>query len=159
PPAHSTRTVPKRSAIAPAKGWPAPQMMFWMAIARPNTSRSQPLACDIGVRKKPSVARGPKLRREIRQPHRTITPGGRQPSVERREVVCDEIAMSANPSEPESGSLRMKLAKTESEIPAACKRGGCERSVDRGADSSQPKRRFSMWGAFTLLRAAPQPKL
>src|SRR4029453_7839334 len=117
----------------------------------------QPLSCDIGVRKKPSVARGPKLRREIRQPHSTITAGVRQPSVERPEVVCDEIAMSANPSEPESGSLRMKLPKIESEIPAACKRGGSERSVDRGADSSQPKRRFS--GACTSLRAAPQPKL
>jgi hypothetical protein len=39
----------------------------------------------------------------------------------------------------------MKLPKTESEIPVACKRGGSERSVDRGADSSQPKRRFSKW--------------
>src|SRR5215475_14597027 len=130
-----------------------------MAIARPNTSRSQPLACDIGVRKKPSVARGPKLRSEIRQPHSTITAGVRQPSVERREVVCDEIAMSANPSAPESGSLRIKLPKTESESPAACGRGRYERFVDRGADSSQPKRRFSMWGACTSAHAAPQPKL
>src|SRR5215510_7757517 len=106
-----------------------------MAIARPNTSRSQPLACDIGVRKKPSVARGPKLRREIRQPHSTITAGVRQPSVERREVVCDEIAMSANPSAPESRSLRMKLPKTESESPAAC----WARSIQA---LCRPRRRF-----------------
>jgi hypothetical protein len=41
----------------------------------------------------------------------------RQPSVERREVVCDEIAMSANPSEPESESLRMKLPKDQKRNP------------------------------------------
>jgi hypothetical protein len=37
------------------------------------------LAWDIGVRKKPSDARGPKLNSEIIQPHATITAGVRQP--------------------------------------------------------------------------------
>ena len=50
-----------------------------MASANPNTSRSQPLSWDIGVRKKPSDARGPKLNSEIMQPHATITAGVRQP--------------------------------------------------------------------------------
>src|SRR5712692_6142901 len=49
-----------------------------MASASPNTSRPQPFACDCGVRKKPSVARGPKLIMEMRQPHSTITTGVRQ---------------------------------------------------------------------------------
>ena len=78
PPVHNTRVVPKRSAIAPANGWPMPQRMFWIASAKPNTSRPQPFICDIGVRKKPSVARGPKLIMEMRQPHSTMTTGVRQ---------------------------------------------------------------------------------
>jgi hypothetical protein len=52
--------------------------MFCTASANPNTSRPHPFACDCGVRKKPSVARGPKLSMEIRQPHSTITAGVRQ---------------------------------------------------------------------------------
>ena len=43
-PAHSTRTVPKRSAIAPANGWPTPHSRFWIASANENTSRPQPFA-------------------------------------------------------------------------------------------------------------------
>ena len=31
-----------------------PHSKFWMASAKANTSRPQRLACDIGVRKKPS---------------------------------------------------------------------------------------------------------
>src|SRR5262245_13207862 len=110
-------------------------MMFWMAIARPNTSRSQPLACDIGVRKKPSVARGPKLRREIRQPHSTITAGVRQPSVERREVVCDEIAISANPTEPESGSPPDETCQDRKRNPGGVK-------ARRMRALCRPRRRF-----------------
>src|SRR5262245_51966007 len=66
--------------------------MFWIASARPNTSRPQPFTCDIGVRKKPSVARGPKLIMEIRQPHSTITSGVRQP-IETLELEGNEMAM------------------------------------------------------------------
>ena len=73
-----------------------------MASARPNTSRPQSLACDIGVRKKPSVARGPKLIMEMRQPHSTITSGVRQLIVEALEVDGNEMAMTANPCESEN---------------------------------------------------------
>ncbi|MGH6784272.1 MAG: hypothetical protein ACREBP_06550, partial [Sphingomicrobium sp.] len=88
--------VPKRSAMAPANGWPIPQRMFCIANANPNTSRPQSLACDIGVRKKPSVARGPKLIMEMRQPHSTITAGVRQPIAEAFEG--SEMAIFANRS-------------------------------------------------------------
>src|SRR6266536_1899478 len=94
--------VPKRSAMAPANGWPIPQRMFCIANANPNTSRPQSLACDIGVRKKPSVARGPKLIMEMRQPHTTITAGVRQPIVETLEEDGNEMAMTANPCESEN---------------------------------------------------------
>jgi len=57
------------------------------------------LACDMGVRKKPSVARGPKLIMEMRQPHTTITSGVRQPIVEALEADGNEMAMTANPCE------------------------------------------------------------
>src|SRR5262244_668357 len=83
--------------MAPANGWPRPQRMFWIASARPNTSRPQPLACDMGVRKKPSVARGPKLIIETRQPHTTITTGVRHPIVEAFVAEANETAMTGNP--------------------------------------------------------------
>ena len=75
-----TRLAPKRSAMPPANGWPTPHSKFWMAKAIENTSRSQWLACDSGARKKPSEERGPKLIKEIRQPHTTTTSGVRQPT-------------------------------------------------------------------------------
>jgi hypothetical protein len=53
----------------------------------------------MGVRKNPSVARGPKLIMEIRQPHTTITAGVRQPIVEALETDGNEMAMTANPCE------------------------------------------------------------
>jgi hypothetical protein len=61
------------------------------------------LACDIGVRKKPSVARGPKLIMEMKQPHSTITSGVRQPIVEALEADGNEMAMTANPYDSENG--------------------------------------------------------
>ena len=57
-----------------------PHNKFWIASAIENTSRPQWLACDIGVRKKPSEERGPKLIIAIRQPQITITKGVRQPT-------------------------------------------------------------------------------
>src|SRR5438046_9524284 len=107
--------VPKRSAIAPASGCPAPHRMFWIASAKPNTSRSQPLACDIGVRKNPRLARGPKLKNEITQPHTTITAGVRQPMVVRRDVEGVKVAISANPCEPGS-DLRRRDSQERNEI-------------------------------------------
>src|SRR5437660_941500 len=83
--------------MAPANGWPMPHRMFWIASASPNTSRLQPLACDIGVRKNPSVARGPKLIMETRQPHSTITTGVRHPIVEAFVTEGNETAMIGNP--------------------------------------------------------------
>ena len=78
-PAHSTRAVPKRSAIAPAIGWPMPQRRFWIAKASANTSRPQPFAFDIGVRKNPNDERGPKLSIAISEPQMRMMAGVRQP--------------------------------------------------------------------------------
>src|SRR5258708_14964685 len=75
--------VRKRSAMAPAKGWPTPHKGFWIAKASANTSRPQPWALDIGVRKKPNEERGPKVKMAIRQPQTRTTAGGRQ-------VVCKD---------------------------------------------------------------------
>src|SRR5262245_5919588 len=52
-----------------------------MASASPNTSRSQPFACDCGVRNRPKVARGPKLIIAMSEPHSTITAGVRHAMV------------------------------------------------------------------------------
>src|SRR5215510_11639560 len=105
--------------MAPANGWPRPQRMFWIASARPNTSRPQSLACDIGVRKKPSVARGPKLIMEMRQPHSTMTTGVRQPikplALEGNEMaMCPEsVLIESSSGEAFTGSqgqLQARLA-------------------------------------------------
>lgn len=60
----------------PAKGWPRPQSRFCSAIASAKTSRLQPLALVMGVRKKPMVERGPKVRIAIRQPQTMTTAAG-----------------------------------------------------------------------------------
>ena len=101
--------------------------MFWIASASPNTSRLQSLACDIGVRKKPSVARGPKLIMEMRQPHSTITSGVRQPIVEALEADGNEMAMTANPWESEN-DRRIE----SSQLAAASGGFGKRSSSDRG---------------------------
>src|SRR5215470_1428142 len=54
--------------MAPAKGCPMPHSRFCSASEKAKTSRPQPLACDIGVRKNPSAERGPNDTIEIRQP-------------------------------------------------------------------------------------------
>src|SRR5258705_8970476 len=54
-----------------------PQRRFCSAKASANTSRPQPFAADIGVRKKPKAERGPKPISEMRQPHRMMTAGVR----------------------------------------------------------------------------------
>jgi hypothetical protein len=73
--------MPNRSATAPANGWPMPQSRFCSAKASAKTSRPQPFAADMGVRKKPKEERGPKPINEIRQPQTMITAGVRQPIV------------------------------------------------------------------------------
>src|SRR6202020_2093476 len=77
-PAQITRKVPKRSAIAPEIGCPRPHSRFWIASARPKTSRPQENSRLIGCKKKPKVERGPNVSMPIRQPHTTITSGVRQ---------------------------------------------------------------------------------
>src|SRR6516164_11509551 len=77
-PTLSTGTGPKRSAIAPASGCAAPHNSAWIASASANTSRPQPLALDIGERKKPNAERGPKPSMLITQPHARMTTGVRQ---------------------------------------------------------------------------------
>ena len=94
-PTLSTGTAPKRSAIAPAKGWAAPQSSIWIASASANTSRPQPCALDIGVRKKPSPERGPKPRTPIRQPQTRMTAGVRQ-DAGRRPAEDPEPALAAS---------------------------------------------------------------
>ena len=70
--------APNRSASAPANGCAAPHSSISIASASANTSRPQPLAAVIGVRKNPKVERGPKLIRPIRQPQTRMTSGVRQ---------------------------------------------------------------------------------
>src|ERR1700694_6035969 len=77
-PAARTRTVPKRSATAPANGLPTPHNRFCTAKASANTSRPQLFAADMGVRNRPKVERGPKVSMAHRQPQTTMTSGVRQ---------------------------------------------------------------------------------
>src|SRR5258707_159793 len=76
-PTLSTRGAPYLSAMAPANGCPSPQIRFCSASDSANTSRPQPFACDIGVRKNPSDERGPKVRTEIVHPHNAMMMGRR----------------------------------------------------------------------------------
>ena len=68
PPAASTRPAPKRSATAPANGWPRPHSRFWIAIANANVSRSQPRRSDSGSVNSPKLVRVPNVMIAIRQP-------------------------------------------------------------------------------------------
>src|SRR5215813_7144782 len=141
--------------MAPANGWPRPQRMFWIASARPNTSRPQSLACDIGVRKKPSVARGPKLIMEMRQPHSTITSGVRQPSVEALEADGNEMAMTANPCESEND--RGIESRRFQRVRQRGKRSGSDRGLI-ATTISLTKRSYPV-AACTASRRHPQTKL
>ncbi len=75
PDSASTRQVPKRSAMAPKKGRPAPQKKFCSAMARPKSVRSQPFSASMGSWKKPIAERGPKVSAAIRQPQTMISHG------------------------------------------------------------------------------------
>src|SRR5271166_1213973 len=85
--------APNRSASAPANGCAAPHSSACMASASANTSRPQPLAFDIGDRKKPKVERGPKPSRLIRQPHARMTMGVRQGA--RPETIMVELTAAS----------------------------------------------------------------
>src|SRR5215207_9489748 len=70
--------MPKRSAMAPAIGWPRPHNRFCSASARPKTSRPQVNSRLIGWMKKPRLERGPKLNSAIKHPQMMMTSGVRQ---------------------------------------------------------------------------------
>src|SRR3954471_21079579 len=76
-PADSTRTGPKRSAMAPANGCAAPHSRFCSAIANEKVSRPQPRSNDMGDRNWPSAERGPNASSAIAQPHAIKTIGVR----------------------------------------------------------------------------------
>src|SRR5712691_2895792 len=85
--------------MAPAKGWPMPHNRFLIGSGRANTSRPQPFASDQGLRKKPSVDRGPKVRIAIRQPQMTITAGvrhaGRAPGWAAKRIIAGGLRARA----------------------------------------------------------------
>src|SRR6185295_15880586 len=92
-----------------------------MASARPNTSRPQPFWCDIGVRKKPSTARGPKLASAQMHPHSTITAGVRQPIAD--ETGCDGEDISEEPaSSRRATSPPAHSASWERDLPSRLRR-------------------------------------
>src|SRR5215210_6345986 len=65
--------------MAPANGWPMPQTIFWMAMAK--TSGDQPRPSLMGAAKRPKLVLKPYVIRAIRHPHRTTKAGARhQPS-------------------------------------------------------------------------------
>src|SRR5262249_27521932 len=80
----------------------------------------------MGVRKNPSVARGPKLIMEMRQPHTTITSGVRQAIVEALETDGNEMAMTASPCESKNDR------RTECSQLTAGSGGNAKRNSDRG---------------------------
>src|SRR3977135_3936459 len=84
-----------------------------MASANPNTSRSQPLAWDIGVRKKPSDARGPKLNSEIIQPHATITAGAGRPMVAGRGGGAPPAAVGAGKGRQQNRHGRTCVSRSQ----------------------------------------------
>jgi hypothetical protein len=121
PPAESTRTVPKRSAMAPAKGWPMPHRRFWIAKANAKTSRPQPFCDDIGLRNSPNDERGPNPSRAMRHPHRRMTNGVRQPS--RAAVAGIEVIARSPPSREKSPLSRTALLPNPTNV---CDRLFCE---------------------------------
>ena len=96
--------------MAPTKGCAVPQTITWMASASEKTSRLQLLAADIGVRNRPSAARGPKPMAPIRQPQMRITMGVRQ-------------AATSPVSSPSSIAPHMSIARPNRMRPAAYRRG------------------------------------
>jgi hypothetical protein len=89
-----TRRRPKRSAIAPAIGWPNPHNKFCSASPRPKTSRPQANSRLIGWTKKPRLDRGPKLNSAMAQPQTMMTSGVRHvaaPENGRRSPVVTAI--------------------------------------------------------------------
>ena len=67
-PAINTRVVPNLSAKPPAMGWEMPHTRFWIAMAKPKTSRFQPWNSDSGWVNSPKVERVPKEMMATRQP-------------------------------------------------------------------------------------------
>jgi len=93
------------------------------------------LALDIGVRKKPSDERGPKLTSETKQPHSTMRAGTRQVIVdvtaaadgdgtEDEDVLMTKSLPTVAPS---VGAVALNLlpTRTPARRPASCSRGTC----------------------------------
>ncbi len=97
-----TRAVPYLSAMAPAKGWTAPQTRFWMAIAMPHASRLRPRSAVMGRVKSPKLVRMPLVMAATRQPATTSAISGT--AGERGAVVAAAIVM-AGPYTP-AGAYR-----------------------------------------------------
>jgi hypothetical protein len=105
------------------------------------------------VRKKPSVARGPKLIIETRQPHSTITTGVRQPIVEAFVTVGNETAMTASPyCESENNRHTKKDASIALRDPVP------RRPRQLGSQSGATFLTGTPAGACTASRRHPQPK-
>ena len=98
--AMSTRGAPKRSASAPANGWPAPHSSISIASASAELVAAPAVGGVIGVRKKPKVERGPKLITPIRQPQTRMTSGVRQTdeTVRHRARLCRAPRPAAPPA-------------------------------------------------------------
>src|SRR5262245_13361584 len=91
--------------MAPAIGWPMPQSRFCSASANANTSRPQPLACDIGVKKNPSAERGPNDSTETRQPQIATAARACQDIAGRIRSVMDILVLLLGPA---AGSKRSR---------------------------------------------------
>src|SRR5258706_10931236 len=63
---------PRRSAIAPAKGWAKPQTMFCSAIEKPNAAAVMPSSAPIGRMNSPRLWRSP-MQTEMISPERTMS--------------------------------------------------------------------------------------
>src|SRR5579863_1681024 len=90
-----------------------PPSKFCKARAKAKTSRPQWCALDIGVRKNPSVERGPKAIIAIRQPEPMTSDGVRQLTIGLTVVVisprqCNEFPKSRRSIEPYRRSPKRK---------------------------------------------------
>src|SRR5436189_5688597 len=82
----TTRPLPQRSATPPANGPSAPQIRFWIAIAREKTSLGHWFSRLIGCRNRPKPERTPAPSSRIRQQAVRMTTGLRAGEAVMREL-------------------------------------------------------------------------
>src|SRR6476646_8128864 len=121
-PVESTQGAPKRSASAPASGWPTPQSSICSPSASAMTSRPQPLALEIGRRKNASPTRGPKPITPMAQPQSRMTTGVRQgedaedgAASANGPPVTLLIVVAASRNQPETRDARHKITRGPAE--------------------------------------------